>query len=213
MPDEIITLYTKESPDSPVACARNEYYDNDFTKYANQYPGLIDVFLFNSHGDVLLQKRGRMKRSNPGRLHTTVGGHINWGENASFSVVHECMEEVGATALVFPKEKFDQAYQKLKPYTNKAALLREESVFFRDFRDDPDESRRYIKDRIWFYFGLYDGPIDTPDRQSAGYEWIDLKTLKEEFLKKPDDFTAGLKTYIENYGTEMEKFIETYCKQ
>jgi len=58
MSDEIITLYTKEDPDKPIPCNRKEYYDNDFSIYKDHYPALIDVFLFNKHGDVLLQRRG-----------------------------------------------------------------------------------------------------------------------------------------------------------
>jgi len=212
MPDEIITLYTKESPADPVSCERSAYYDNAFTTYKDHYPALIDVFLFNKHSDVLLQKRGRNKRFNAGKLNTTVGGHINWGEQAKFSVIHECMEELGAPALAFPKDAYNQAFAKLQPYTHKAALLCEIKNFYRDFANDPIESRRTIKDRIWLYFGRYDGPIEIPDRDSAGYEWISLDALQKEFQQHPEQFTDGLKAFTETFGDEMENFVRTFCQ-
>jgi isopentenyldiphosphate isomerase len=211
MPDEIITLYTKEAPDAPFACGRTEYYDNDFTTHTDHYPAIIDVLLFNTHGDLLLQKRGRNKRNNPGKLHTTVGGHINWGERPEFSLVHECMEELGAPVLLFPKEDYAQALAKLGPYTHKAALLYEVADVFRNHSADPIENRRHIKDRIWLYFGRYDGPVEIQDRESAGYEWMSLEEFEREFKTDPSQFTSGLKLFIETFQTEIREFIKTYC--
>lgn len=213
MPDELITLYLQGAPDQPIQCGRTEYYDHDFTTYKQHHPAIIDVCLFNVHGDLLLQKRGRDKRFNPGKLHVTVGGHVNWGEEASFSVVHECMEELGAPAIVFSKEKFEQAVTKLGPYAHRAALLYEVADFFRDLSSDPIESRRSIKDRIWFYFGLYNGPIENPDRSSAGYEWMDLEALKKELNEHPEQFTDGMLLYLETYGEAMQEFVAKYCVQ
>lgn len=170
MSDEVITLYTKEKPNNPVSCDRTKYYDHDFTTYKDHYPALIDVFLFNKFGDVLLQRRGRNKRNNPYRLHTTVGGHINWGEKPEFSLVRECMEELGAPVLVFSQGVYSEALKKLKDYTHKAALVYEIKEFFRNYSDSQVKDRRGIKDRIWLYFGRYDGPIEIPDRESAGDE-------------------------------------------
>ncbi len=211
--DEIITLYVKEAPDAPLSCGRTEYYDNDLTTYKEHYPALIDVFLFNRHGDVLLQKRGRHKRKNPGKLHTTVGGHISWGEKADFSVIHECMEELGAPALVFSKDEYMQAIAKLGAYTHKAALLCKMGEFFRNLSEDAIESRRDIKDRLWLYFGRYDGPIEIIDRESAGYEWVDLDTLEQEFQLYPNQFTEGLKQLVEDYGSEMREFVRTFTQK
>lgn len=213
MPDEIITLYLQKAPESPIPCPRTEYYDHAFTTYKEHHPALIDVFLFNAHGEVLLQKRGRNKRNNPGKLHTTVGGHISWGEKPAFSVVHECLEELGAPALLFSEEEYDSVLDTLRPYTHKVALLCEKGSFFRNHANDPIENRRDLKDRMWLYFGLYDGPVETPDRQSAGYEWIDLDTLEKEFQTHPNQFTDGLRLYIECFGDDMRTFIETFAKR
>jgi isopentenyldiphosphate isomerase len=208
--EEIITLYLKDAPDAPISCHRTDYYDNDFTTYVGHYPALIDVFLFNVHGDVLLQKRGRNKRNNPGKLHTTIGGHVRWGETVNDAVVQECLEELGAPAFIFSQDQYTQALERLSSYTHKAALLCEAGEYFRNYSDDPIESRRGIKDRVWLYFGRYDGPIEMPDRESAGYEWINLDVLQREFEMHPDQFTDGLKLYVENFGNNMKEFVRRF---
>ena len=114
---------------------------------------------------------------------------------------------MGAPALVFSKQGYEQAFTKLEAYTHKTALLCEIGEFFRNYSNDSIESRRGIKDRIWLYFGRYDGPIEIPDRESAGYEWIDLDTLEKEFQTNPNQYTDGLKLYVENFGGEMRKFV------
>lgn len=213
MSDELLTLYTKEEPEKAIKCGRAEYYDNDFTTYKNHYPALIDVFLFNNFGEVLLQRRGRNKRKNPYRLHTTIGGHINWGEEPSFSLVHEAIEELGAPVLLFSKDEYDGAVKKLYNYTNKAALVYNVKEFFRNFPDSNDEDKKTIKDRIWLYFGLYNGPVDTPDRESAGYEWTSLDVLKEEIATNPSQLTSGLIEFFETFEEDMRAFTEKYCRE
>ncbi len=210
MPEEIITLYLREELETPVACSRTEYYRNDFTRYHAHYPALIDVLLFNQYGDLLLQKRGRTKRIHGGKLHTSIGGHVAWGEQPDFCVIHECLEELGAPALVFSKERYPAAVHALADYTHRTALVCEIETFFRDYREDIIEDRRDIKDRTWLYFGLYDGPIEIPDRSSAGYEWIDLDTLQHEFIAHPEQFTPTLKLFVKDFGEQMKEFIRTY---
>jgi len=212
MVDEMITLYTREEPNKALSCKRSDYYDNDFMKYENHYPALIDVFLFNKFGDVLLQRRGRNQRNNPYKLHTTIGGHINWGENPEFSLVHECMQELGAPILLFAQDEYEEAVAKLRGYTHKTALLYEVKNYYRNFSDSEIENRRDIKDRIWLYFGLYDGPIETPDRDSAGYEWIELGVLEKEMKNSPDQFTPSLMAYTEELGDVMRGFVKKYSK-
>jgi len=156
---------------------------------------------------------GRDKRKNPYKLHTTVGGHINWGEKPEFSLVHECLEELGAPALLFSRSEYSEAVKKLRGYNRKAAVVYEVKEYFRNFSDSGIQERRDIKDRIWLYFGLYDGPIETPDRHSAGYEWIDFRTLEAEIRANPQQFTSGLIAYCEELREEMKAFVKKFSNQ
>ena len=211
MEDELITLYTREGRE-PIKCGRKEYYDNDCTVYINHYPALIDVFLFNKSGEILLQRRGYNKRANPGKLHTSIGGHVNWGEKPEFCLVHECMEELGAPTFLFPNDSYEEALKKLVSYTHKAALVKEVKEFFRNYLQSEIENQRRIKDRIWLYFGRYDGPAEAPSEEVAGYEWFNLDTLEKEMEDKPNEFTAGLKLYFKDFNQEMRNFVNKYCR-
>lgn len=209
--DEQLVIYAKDNPDEPLAVGRTDYYDNRYGRYKDKYCAIIDIILFNSRGEILFQKRGRNKRNGAGLLHTTVGGHINVGEVASFTVVHECIEELGAAALAYPKESFGQAFAKLGAYTEKAALLCSIGDFYLDYpAKNPNDGN--IQDRIWFYLGRYDGPIENPDRSCAGYEWMDLATYRQELSAHPEQFTYSLKYYFDKFATELEAFAKNYCR-
>lgn len=62
-------------------------------------PGLIHrvvhVLVFNNHGDLLLQKRSLRKDVAPGKWDTSVGGHINPGEDVLAAARREMEEELG----------------------------------------------------------------------------------------------------------------------
>ena len=62
-------------------------------------PGLIHrvahVLVFNSAGQLLLQKRSRSKDVQPGRWDTSVGGHLDPGEDYLSGALREMAEELG----------------------------------------------------------------------------------------------------------------------
>jgi isopentenyldiphosphate isomerase len=207
----MITLYRKKAPNTPILCERKDFYDNRYGKYKDHYAAIIDVFLFNGRGEMLLQKRARNKRNSPGKLHTSVGVHINKDEQASFALIHECIEELGVAALAFPPEQFDQAITKLSPYTDSAAILCEMGDHFLDYPAKiPTQGN--IQDRIWFYVGLYDGPIKNNDHSCAGFEWMNLENYAKEVLSNSDQFTYPFRYYMGKFGNEFAEFVKKYCR-
>lgn len=56
---------------------------------------VVHVLIFNKQGDLLLQKRSMNKDIAPGRWDTSVGGHINPGEDSHDAAVRETAEELG----------------------------------------------------------------------------------------------------------------------
>jgi len=56
---------------------------------------VVHVLVFNKQGDLLLQKRSLNKDIAPGRWDTSVGGHVNPGENVLDAAVREMREELG----------------------------------------------------------------------------------------------------------------------
>jgi len=51
--------------------------------------------VFNKQGDLLLQKRSMSKDIGPGKWDTSVGGHVNPGEDVYSAAVREMDEELG----------------------------------------------------------------------------------------------------------------------
>lgn len=62
-------------------------------------PGLVHrvvhVLVFNNHGELLLQKRSNKKDVAPSKWDTSVGGHINPGEDVLAAARREMEEELG----------------------------------------------------------------------------------------------------------------------
>ena len=55
----------------------------------------VHLFVFDRRGCIYLQKRSRTKRSQPGRWDTSVGGHVDLGEDPEQAVHREAAEELG----------------------------------------------------------------------------------------------------------------------
>ena len=208
MSSELLLCYKKDAPETPICVSRDEYYKDLYGKYNDYNPAIVDIFMFNRYGELIMQRRSKKKRIMPGRLHTAAGGHINWGETAELSVVHECVEELGTAPVTLPKELYGDAIKKLDPYMNRFALITLHKEWFRyDDRDDED----VIKDRMWLYFGIYNGPIICEDRSSSGFELADLDTLMKDIKENPDIYTVGLRHYLQDFEDDLRAFVKTHC--
>lgn len=58
---------------------------------------VVHLHVFNSKGDVYLQKRPEWKDIQPGKWDTAVGGHIDYGETPEEALLREVREELGIT--------------------------------------------------------------------------------------------------------------------
>ena len=58
---------------------------------------VVHLHVFNSKGDLYLQKRPEWKDIQPGKWDTAVGGHVDLGESVDIALKREVREELGIT--------------------------------------------------------------------------------------------------------------------
>ncbi len=71
---------------------------------------VVHILVFNSAGEILLQKRSLDKDIQPGKWDTSVGGHLDVGEDYGQAVVRELEEELGVTGRE-PEHLYDYVWQ------------------------------------------------------------------------------------------------------
>lgn len=64
---------------------------------------VIHVHIYNSKGEIYLQKRSMAKKIQPGKWDTAVGGHIVFGETENQALIREAWEEAGIENGKFDK--------------------------------------------------------------------------------------------------------------
>lgn len=89
---------------------------------------VVHLHVFNSQGDLYLQRRPLWKDIQPGRWDTAVGGHVDLGESVDMALRREAREELGLEGFVF---------EPLDTYVFESARERELVYTFRTTWDGP----------------------------------------------------------------------------
>jgi isopentenyl-diphosphate delta-isomerase type 1 len=126
----------------------------------------VHIFVFNSSGDIFLQRRSLTKDSAPGKWVSSCSGHVDSGEDYETAALRELGEEIG---LYDPLQ--------FQPVFKEAACAPTGNEF------------------VWVYTCRSDGPfVLDPEEVSEG-KWIDLDALERWILEKPRDFAWSF-TYL-----------------
>jgi isopentenyl-diphosphate delta-isomerase type 1 len=122
------------------------------------------VFLVNTNGDVLLQKRADHLALEPGLWAVSAAGHIDEGETYEDAAIRELKEELGVTNL----------------------SLTEIGYYYQE--EDGEQVRKRFN-RI--YVGKYDGEVTPNPEEVSEVKWISKTELNDLTEKRPEEFTQG----------------------
>lgn len=102
---------------------------------------VVHLHVFNTKGDLYLQRRPEWKDIQPGKWDTAVGGHVDLGENVDIALKREAAEELNF-------EVFDAQF--IKSYVFESARERELVNAFKTVTDViPKPSEELDGGRFW----------------------------------------------------------------
>ncbi len=145
-PDEFLEIVDPQG--NPTGLARRSRLHGD--------PALlhrvVHVLVFNGKGDLLLQKRSRRKDVAPGKWDTSVGGHVNPGEDVLAASKREMKEELGIVDVELKflyKHLFSNEVESELVYT---FVCRYDGQFTPN-KEEMDEAAFWNLDRIRLHLG------------------------------------------------------------
>ena len=83
---------------------------------------VVHLHVFNSRGELYLQQRPEWKDIQPGRWDTSVGGHVDLGENIDQALRREAFEELGIqdfTPEAYPPYVFESSRERELVFSHK----------------------------------------------------------------------------------------------
>ena len=140
----------------------------------------VSIFVFNTMGEMLIQKRALFKYHSPGLWTNTACTHPRMGEKNVDAAIRRANEEMGLE-LNFAEEIFDFIY--------KAKL--------------DDEMAEYELDHV---FILYSDEIPQINKDEVSdYMYINTKRLLIEIQNSPKQFTVWFKKIVERVIKHVEQ--------
>ena len=131
----------------------------------------FSIFVFNSKGELLLQRRAKSKYHSGGLWSNTCCSHPEVGESLEKTVHRRLKEEMG----------FDCELKEILSFTYRTKL------------DNGLIENEY--DHV--FVGNFDGEPSPDPEEVDEWKWIDVKELKKDIQENPNNYTYWLRVSIE----------------
>lgn len=209
--DEKITVSPVGNPAQMQPYSRAQFYDEQFSGEGSDLAvHVVDIILFDSNGDLILQKRSHNKAHNPGLLDKSIGGHIVFGDTPDYTVMVESVQELLTPSIVLrDEEDFTKTLKLLRSYTETISIVRHKEVKEWKLQKLYNGALRPINNVVHMYFGVYDGRMRPADRESAGMLYYSFDRLRQEMAEHPEQFTDDLIQMCEHYKDDIVAFQES----
>ncbi len=123
----------------------------------------VHVLVFNSRGEVFLQKRSMKKDRQPGLWDSSASGHVDSGEDYDACAVRELREEIGLVPRAAPARLFKIA-----------------------------ASAETDHEHVWVYRCEAEGPFDLNAEEIERGGWFAPEQVTLWMAERPEDFAGAL---------------------
>ncbi|MEX2707291.1 MAG: isopentenyl-diphosphate Delta-isomerase [Candidatus Freyrarchaeum guaymaensis] len=137
----------------------------------------FSIFIFNSEGEMLLQKRAKSKYHSGGLWSNACCSHPRPGESLEQAAHRRLQEEMG----------FDCDLQKAFHFVYKTKL--------------DNDLTEYEFDHV--FIGNYEGEIKVNPDEAEDFKWVKMDDVKEDVIKHPENYTEWFKIALD----QVLKFV------
>ena len=123
----------------------------------------VHVLIFNSRGEIFLQKRSMKKDNFPGTWDSSAAGHLDSGEEYDACAMREVQEELGFRMACVPER-----------------ILRIEAC---------DETGQEF---VWVYRCAHEGPFQLNEEEIEHGDWFSTEHVTRWIAEKPEEFAPSL---------------------
>ncbi|MCK5044908.1 isopentenyl-diphosphate Delta-isomerase [Candidatus Parcubacteria bacterium] len=136
---------------------------------AGQLHRAFSIFIFNSQGEMMLQRRASTKYHSPGLWTNACCSHPRPGESLEQAAKRRLKEEMG----------FECDLQKVFSFIYKAKV---------------EDLTEHEFDHV--FIGKFDQEPVLNKEEADGWKWIELKQLIEDIIKNPKEYTCWFKIIL-----------------
>jgi len=210
---ETVKTYKLPNLEEVIPMDRDAFYREQVEcAKANKTPDraveVVAVFLFNTQGEILIQKRSFIKAHNAGQLDKSIGGHIKSGDTSDYTVMVETIQELQTPSIVLKnQEDFLKTLTLLHTYLETVSVIKYIKTELHHLSRIINGQSVEIINLVPVYFGVYNGRIRPVDREAKGVLWYSLDELEAEIKKLPEAFTFDIRYYVEKYREQMHEFV------